>query len=752
MQKFICLFVTVVILMSCSSSVMAAILVFSPNGTYTTKSTLSAAATDADVAGKTVVVTSALSAVQSNISSATLHAWPTDRALKVEKGGLIANTTQFRINYPFDVGEYQVFSGSGTIAGLKTVRPEWWGAKGDGVTSSTDGIQKALACLATNGSAGGTLNFAPGATYKMLTTVSQAFADRAKIVINGNGAILDGTAITGTARTLKLMRLYGTFGSQSLLSASPVAGDTSVSTVTPISFVKGDVALIRSTDLWNPVQAYYYKGEFAYVNSVVGSTINFTSNLYDGYTAATTLCSKLNMPIIEVRNLELQMNDTQKGLALEYVRSPIVKQVTVKGCRDSGIILYYCVGGVVSECISSDCYLNGSGTSYNVNISSCQGTVVTKNNLREARHNITLGGEIPCREVLVEGNVTRGALAELFMSIDMHENTEYCSIIGNTCEGIQIRGRNLSVIGNTVIGGYKASSNALIMIMQCMNSDYYVVRGNTVKGLGNYAIGIWHAFNLSITNLTLGSLDVSDNYISVPNVGFFLRTNDATSTGCTITNLTLSNNNITSSSSFSIALRSTSGAPVTVDNFSIIGGMLTANNVSNLWVETGMVVNTMRLLNARILSSASSGKIVETDGVTRASVIGCSFKGLSTAPYSRSLNFMNSSSVDTYNNTLENLALGWEIDAPGAGTTEFRDAGNRYINSAYIPDITGTVIRQSIAASFGRNIYYSSAAPTTGTALQGDIVYNYNAAVGASKGWVCTVGGTPGTWVSMGNL
>ena len=35
---------------------------------------------------------------------------------------------------------------------------------------------------------------------------------------------------------------------------------------------------------------------------------------------------------------------------------------------------------------------------------------------------------------------------------------------------------------------------------------------------------------------------------------------------------------------------------------------------------------------------------------------------------------------------------------------------------------------------------------------QGDICFNLSATVGQPKGWVCTVAGTPGTWVSMGNL
>ena len=48
--------------------------------------------------------------------------------------------------------------------------------------------------------------------------------------------------------------------------------------------------------------------------------------------------------------------------------------------------------------------------------------------------------------------------------------------------------------------------------------------------------------------------------------------------------------------------------------------------------------------------------------------------------------------------------------------------------------------------------FYSYAAPTTGTWIRGDRVINSNPAVGQPKSWVCTVAGTPGTWVSEGNL
>lgn len=51
-----------------------------------------------------------------------------------------------------------------------------------------------------------------------------------------------------------------------------------------------------------------------------------------------------------------------------------------------------------------------------------------------------------------------------------------------------------------------------------------------------------------------------------------------------------------------------------------------------------------------------------------------------------------------------------------------------------------------------RRVTFGTAAPLLGTWAVGDIVENINPAVGSPKGWRCTVAGTPGTWVSTGNL
>jgi hypothetical protein len=52
----------------------------------------------------------------------------------------------------------------------------------------------------------------------------------------------------------------------------------------------------------------------------------------------------------------------------------------------------------------------------------------------------------------------------------------------------------------------------------------------------------------------------------------------------------------------------------------------------------------------------------------------------------------------------------------------------------------------------GHRIAYGTAAPAAGTWALGDRVFNSAPAVGQPKGWICTVAGTPGAWVSEGNL
>lgn len=52
----------------------------------------------------------------------------------------------------------------------------------------------------------------------------------------------------------------------------------------------------------------------------------------------------------------------------------------------------------------------------------------------------------------------------------------------------------------------------------------------------------------------------------------------------------------------------------------------------------------------------------------------------------------------------------------------------------------------------GNYVNYGSAAPTTGTWGRGDIIFNTLPSAGGTVGFVCTSGGTPGTWKTFGTI
>lgn len=80
------------------------------------------------------------------------------------------------------------------------------------------------------------------------------------------------------------------------------------------------------------------------------------------------------------------------------------------------------------------------------------------------------------------------------------------------------------------------------------------------------------------------------------------------------------------------------------------------------------------------------------------------------------------------------------------------------VSTVWLSDIDGTLsgFTPTRYGTYGAGtkgrLFYGTAIPTTLPYLLGDRVLNINPVVGQPKAWVCTVAGTPGTWVSEGNL
>jgi hypothetical protein len=94
---------------------------------------------------------------------------------------------------------------------------------------------------------------------------------------------------------------------------------------------------------------------------------------------------------------------------------------------------------------------------------------------------------------------------------------------------------------------------------------------------------------------------------------------------------------------------------------------------------------------------------------------------------------------------------------PASGTLEFGVYksgsldGTVYIAAPMLAPV-GVNLQRAMATIRPTRTWLGTAAPTGGTWAMGDRVFNQTPVVGQPKSWVCTVGGTPGTWVSEGNL
>lgn len=87
------------------------------------------------------------------------------------------------INGPIHAGLYHIFSGAGTVAGnikVLYVVPQWWGAKGDGVTDDTISIQKSINAVFAIGNG---VVFLSKGEYKITDTIIL----KGNVTIKGEG-------------------------------------------------------------------------------------------------------------------------------------------------------------------------------------------------------------------------------------------------------------------------------------------------------------------------------------------------------------------------------------------------------------------------------------------------------------------------------------------------------------------------------------------------------------------------------------
>ena len=205
-------------------------------------------------------------------------------------------------------------------------------------------------------------------------------------------------------------------------------------------------------------------------------------------------------------------------------------------------------------------------------------------------------------------------------------------------------------------------------------------------------------------------------------------------------------------------------------NITINGFQGNINSVQNPSVTT-TTSNGINIKNSKSVEVSSSVLTGWLDGINLLNTNNSSFTNVYSVSNLRAGTFLQTTSVNnnfsgcSFNSNVygiyisgssaDNTFCGNQIKTnSGAGvlTTTIADKNyeiNNIVNNTTNFSLAGYTWRTKFR---GSDVVYASPNPSAGTWSAGDRVINFTPAVGSPKSWVCTVSGTPGTWVSEGNL
>jgi hypothetical protein len=615
-----------------------------------------------------------------------------------------------------------------------------YGAVNNGLVDCTNSIDSALIDLASNG--GGTLLFPPG-TYKVTANITQEFSDNAHIKISGYGAKLDASSITSYSGDA-LIVLGGSVIDTDPLATSVSKNATSIVSTTDFGIQSNDIVLLTSTDLWNPTRAYYYKGELAKVRSINTTTINLSKSLYDSYTNTTTTIQRLAMPSILIEGLEIEMNmNSGVALTMYYTRDVEISHCKIHGAKYAGIVLYYCFGGSIHDNYMYDNWYTGTGTSYNISISSSQHIKVMHNTLYEARHNITTGGHEPNRDILMGYNDCLVHPSQSGSpSIDTHGNTEFVTIIGNHTNGMSMSAINVIIIGND-LKTYK-NSNEILTINQEVNSSFYIINDNVINNEGSSSYGIY--ITPTVANLNIDKLFVHGNIASAGVSAFDIQPRNTGITGCSINLVDIKDNSFTSSTGSAFYVNRNTPAVYTITKIKSSGNTYKSTAYDAFTIIANSIVSEVSSSFDEFYCGRNSGNVLNISGVTNANFYNDYFKGVYGNEAYLTLDV--DSVISMFNSRMIDIQ---DVDL-SSNVYKYIENGRIVENSPLTVDDAGTNQLISSIGLNGKNVGYGTAAPTIGTWAVGDRIYNSNPSSGNPTSWICVTAGTPGVWLSDASL
>jgi hypothetical protein len=335
------------------------------------------------------------------------------------------------------------------------------------------------------------------------------------------------------------------------------------------------------------------------------------------------------------------------------------------------------------------------------------------------------------------GNFTKNTNGAIFVQ------GAHCVVSGNICVdpndvGIVLNGPQCvrCVISNNVIDNVSLNSLSGSILVEEASSQW-VIEGNTIYGINN-GIGIG-AINVAVFTVARGG-KIIGNFI---NGGGGTTTNPCALISCNANyqDVEVSSNTLIGCPSGNAASRmlvfASAGGSIHDNLIDDEAGTIIAANVE---IRAGARGVTIRNNTSRARSSGRHFLFAAGDF----SNVACQFIGGRFLDGSEGINTALSAPTNIQvwiDNILECTATNVVNMTAGMAWGERQT----FLNT-YGVEVAPLSIKQ-------RTVMYGTAAPVAGAWLQGDTIYNIApSGVSPPQGWVCTVGGTPGTWRAMASL
>ena len=626
-----------------------------------------------------------------------------------------------------------------------------FGAIGDGVTDDTAAIHRALD--ATH--AGATLRF-PVGTYKYVSATTKRIEKSIKLVFDLGAKIV---ATGSTANPLLILgkeaEVGSGFGTFYHIGAATHVGQKSITVPSALaaSLSEGDIIFITSSayfggndDLFCVSTPSSYMGEMCEVLSIDNTTVYTKIPLYGNYTTDHVVC-KMSTVKAYVEGLVLEYDSNYTALQFECCKELVLKDSEIKYANYSCATLKYCYSGTVHNYRATDFMYFPLGSSYGLSIASSQNITITQSHIVGGRNGIDLGGWEPCRNIVITGNILGSSYDHVNPgAVGTHSNAEFILVEGNVLiSGLSINCKNMTVIGNTIETPYDFTAGAIINMRSGYNySDgnpgYVTIENNVIRSMNpSLSYGIF----LYPTDVsTLDTVVIRGNTFDM--AGGTPIWCDTSNYNMTINTLIMESNVAKSDLGFvssGAAAKLLTATNVYIKDNKISG---TQYNIYFNYVNFG----NLHIDGNTLVCSSSAAPSVTVSNSTIGNIYFNRNKTYNANSYYYPVRLVATNYIEFCGNKLHN-----HDNMGGMSLT----ASNILVNNNWTVGCSGTPVLNgryfhSIYTGTNQVITSGSTAPAYGTWKLGDRCLNSSPTAGQPKGWICLGEGTPGTWVSEGNL